>query len=270
MNKEIEELYLNGYTVIENVLSDSLVTTLLKSFEKISKNYESNFDKKIINENEFGTIRCILSLDDVFLSLLEVDKIDKFANESMGNYNHYSFTGLYTSKDFVHPTTYFHRDLPIFVSGNILSLNVLYILDDTTLKNGATWVLPRSHTFPKRPSENYINKKKIQLTAKSGSVIILNSLTYHAAGINYSGLPRRSITNLFRKPFMKQQFQWQSALKSSTISKLSERQKHLLGFYNGPAMSIDQYHAEGVRRRELRKIKDVKTKYGIEIENNNY
>ena len=72
MNKEIEELYLNGYTVIENVLSDSLVTTLLKSFEKISKNYESNFDKKIINENEFGTIRCILSLDDVFLSLLEV------------------------------------------------------------------------------------------------------------------------------------------------------------------------------------------------------
>ena len=270
MKKEIEELILNGYTIIENVLSDSLVNSISTAFNRISKNYELNFDNNKINENEYGTIRCILSLDDIFLSLIEVEKVDKFARECMGSYNHYSFTGLYTSKDFIHPTTYFHRDLPVFVSGNILSLNVLYILDDTNSKNGATWILPRSHTFSSRPTENYINKNKLQLTAKSGSVIIFNSLTYHAAGINYSGSPRRSITNLFRRPFMKQQFQWESALKSSTIKKLTESQKRLLGFYNGPAKSIDEYHAEGIRRREFRKLMGIETKNGIQIENSNY
>jgi ectoine hydroxylase-related dioxygenase (phytanoyl-CoA dioxygenase family) len=266
MKDKKEELKLNGFTVLDGIIPHGQLVSMNQAFSKIIKKYEQEFDSNVINENEKGTVRCILALDDAFMHLLNVRPVVKLAREFMGTFNHYSFTGLYTSRDFEHPTTMFHRDFPEFVSEAVFSMNIIYVLDDTTSQNGATWIVPGSHLIKERPSDDYIDKHKIQVTAKAGSVILFNSLTYHAAGINHSGEQRKSVTNLFRRTFLKSQFQWEEALSPETNSKLSGEEKRLLGYENGPAKSIESYHAEGVKRRAEREKKGVKTRQGIEVE----
>ncbi len=64
---------------------------------------------------------------------------------------------------------------------------------------------------------------------------------------------------------MKSQFDWERVLSKDTLDSLDEGSKKLLGLTSAPAKSIDEYYKEGVRRRELRKAKGIKTVYGIEI-----
>jgi ectoine hydroxylase-related dioxygenase (phytanoyl-CoA dioxygenase family) len=266
INHKLEQLRRDGFAVIENVLGDADIESMSQAFNRLIDDYESHFDVARINENERGTLRCIISLDEAFLKLAQVQEVSLVAHEILDDYIFYSFNGFYTSSAFKHPTTLFHRDVPLFTNEVWLSLNLLYCIDDTTTENGATWFVPGSHLLRERPSEAYIDNHKVQVTAKRGSVILFNSLTFHASGINHSGGQRRCVANVLRRSFMKPQFQWDIVLKECGFDiKLDLPTQKLFGLFNNPAKSLDDYYAEGIRRREERRLKGVKTIHGIEI-----
>lgn len=262
----IETIERDGFAVMEQVISGEDLLKMQQAFNRIIEEYEASFDPERINENELGTLRCIISLDKAFLPLSSVEPVMDVASALLGDYLYYSFNGFYTSSRFTHPTTLFHRDVPLFTPDIMLSLNLLYCLDDTSAENGATWFVPGSHLLPGRPSDEYIEKHKVQVSMKAGSVLLFNSLTYHASGINHSGAQRRCIANVLRRSFMKPQFQWDQILHSNGFAdELSDHSKKLFGFYNNPAPSLEAYYQEGLRRRAERHAKGVKTIYGIEL-----
>lgn len=266
LNQKLEELNHNGFTVLEDVIDADALVSMQQAFDQLSANYEANFDPARINENEMGTLRCIISLDQAFHHLFKVDRVVALAQAYMGNFNYYSFNGFYTSKKFTHPTTLFHRDIKAFTTESVLSLNLLYNLDNTTAQNGATWIVPGSHKLKTKPSEAYIEKHKQQVCVQAGSVIVFNSLTYHASGMNHSGENRRAIANVLRLPFMKPQFDWAEVFPEDTKKEMSEEVQKLFGFNTRPAKSLEAYYKEGVRRREERKAKNIQTRYGIALE----
>lgn len=262
----IETIQRDGFAVMNQVIGAAELSAMQQAFDKLIHQYESNFNPEHINENELGTLRCIISLDKAFLPLAAVQPVMEVAQELLGDYLYYSFNGFYTSSKFTHPTTLFHRDVPLFTPEVMLSLNLLYCIDDTTVENGATWFVPGSHLLRNRPSDDYIEQHKVQVTMKAGSVLLFNSLTYHASGINHNGVQRRCIANVLRKSFMKPQFQWDKVFtENGFAAQMDESSKKLFGFYNNPAPSLEAYYQEGIRRREERKQKGVKTVYGIEL-----
>jgi ectoine hydroxylase-related dioxygenase (phytanoyl-CoA dioxygenase family) len=262
----IEAVQRDGYAVMENVIGHDDLKAMQQAFDRQIEHYEAHFDASKINENELGTLRCIISLDQAFLPLAAVQPVMDVAQELLGDYLYYSFNGFYTTNRFTHPTTLFHRDVPLFTPEVMLSLNLLYCLDDTTTENGATWFVPGSHLLRNRPSDDYIETHKKQVTMKAGSVLLFNSLTFHASGINHNGGQRRCIANVLRKSFMKPQFQWDQILGGNGFAHhLSEESKKRFGFYNNPAPSLEAYYQEGIRRRAEREQRGVKTVYGIEL-----
>ncbi|MEM8676585.1 MAG: phytanoyl-CoA dioxygenase family protein [Cyanobacteria bacterium P01_G01_bin.67] len=86
--------------------------------------------------------------------------------------------------------------------GNYIACNTLWILDDFTENNGATRVVPGSHLSSKIPSEVIDNclvpyPEQSLILAPAGTVIIMNSHTWHGGTVNYTNQLRRIIQSYF-------------------------------------------------------------------------
>ena len=103
-----------------------------------------------------------------------------------------------------------HRDIRSFRDGSPMVVNTILTLDDFTSDNGSTWIMPYEQRD--KPSEEYFAGNAVQMTAPAGSVILFNSNLWHRAGENKTDEPRRSITPMFSRPFVKPGFDYCRAL----------------------------------------------------------
>jgi len=245
----IKNMNEQGYTVIENVISPGDLKEIQIKFEELIEKYESDFEKLRINEVDAGIIRCMVGRGEIFEKFFYVSEVVEVAKAILGNFIHYSFNGVYTSKKFKHPASVFHTDVPVWTDNVALSINNFYLVDDTTEENGATWLVPGSH-LQEKPSDEFIEKNKIQATGKAGSVIMLHSKLYHASGINHTDKRRKCMVNLMRRSFMKPQFNWQKVISPEMAARMNEDTKRLFDFYTSPPNSPEEYYAEGIRRRD--------------------
>jgi hypothetical protein len=146
-----------------------------------------------------------------------------------------------------------HRDIRIYTSHLRLMINVLVMIDDFTLDNGATWVLPGSHSCEARPSDNLFFQFGQRLTGTAGSIVCFDSNLWHAAGVNYTSEVRRGLTLTFTLPFYKQQMDYPRFLSQEYADKLTEEQRQLLGY----DARIPTTYAEWYQPAETRLYKEV-------------
>ena len=109
-----------------------------------------------------------------------------------------------------------------------IAINVIICLDDFTKKNGGTYILPGSHRFEVFPSKNYRDKNEMQIEIKTGDAFIFDSLLFHRAGANNTGIDRKLLVHMYTLPFVKQQVNYPKMLdgKYSDDPELS----YLLGY----------------------------------------
>ncbi|WP_457831307.1 phytanoyl-CoA dioxygenase family protein, partial [Staphylococcus aureus] len=76
------------------------------------------------------------------------------------------------------------RDLPYqhYVSSTPLAVNALFCVDDFTLDNGSTFVIPATHKEINYPSESFVERNAVQVTAKAGQYILLDCMLFHSGG----------------------------------------------------------------------------------------
>lgn len=124
-------------------------------------------------------------------------------------------------------------------------LNMIVFLDDFTVENGATWLMWGGHREESKPSEDEFFGRGIyaprasQITGRAGSVLMFNSNLWHAAGANRTNWPRRSVTPLFARPFIKPGFDYCRAID---VEPYSEWIKQLLGYYSRIPSTYDEWY----------------------------
>lgn len=62
----------------------------------------------------------------------------------------------------------FHRDVRTYSEGFRLMLNMLVMVDEFTVENGATKVVPGTHRVKERPSDEYLEKNVVRATGGAG------------------------------------------------------------------------------------------------------
>ena len=77
------------------------------------------------------------------------------------------------------------------------------------------------------PSDNFIKDNIVQLEAKKGDFLVLDSMLFHRAEKNKSDNARRAVNNVYGIPFFKQQINLKTEMKDY---KLSKKDRELLGF----------------------------------------
>ncbi len=120
--------------------------------------------------------------------------------------------------------------------------NIIWMLDDFTIENGATRIVPGTHKLGKLPQEvlpdpSATHPEELLVTGPAGSVAIINAHTWHGGTANRSAGPRRCL-HAFYTRWDKPQQQFQRAMLSeATKSSLSPSMRELLAI-------DDEYNAQ--------------------------
>lgn len=211
LDAKAEELRSAGYTLLDSGLSARELVGLRERMESI---YRTQLDEvggaqALARCNDLDVARCPLVYDEAFIDIAAHASLVALVQRLLGdNIVLLQQNGLFNRPQVQHYQTHWHRDISYqhWTSSEPIAINALLTLDDFTLENGATHVLPGSHLRAEFPSEAYVEKFATPLMAPAGTFLVLDAMLYHRAGRNRSSGERRALNHLIGRPFMAQQF----------------------------------------------------------------
>jgi len=238
----VEEIRNLGFTVVHSGHSDDELKTLSEKFDLVCLSYTNKFGKDRLKEiDEHNTIRLPLAFDKCFLDLaINPVIIDILKKLIVGKFMLNQQNGIINPAGQQYNQRAWHRDLPYqhFLTTTPLAISALFCLDDFNLENGATQVLPASHKHEMFPSNPYILKNGVQLTAPAGSFIVIDCMAFHRGGDNLSKQNRRAVNHVYTIPLIKQQIDIPSVFDELD---LDDNLKELLGFKYKQPQSIEAF-----------------------------
>lgn len=241
-----EALYLirtRGWVKFESVLSTGQVQALAKDSEKVYDLRRTAQVKGGVTANMDGAAHHALgegtSLDDFMNAMPLMDVIERHFDGKVILLNFGAAINAPGAQTYTHKI---HRDIRAFTRDYPLSLNMLVMLDDFTLDNGATLVLEGSHHVEDMPDPDLFARHATALTGKAGDIVLFDSLMAHSAASNRSNGPRRCLTLCFGRPFMKPQMDWPRFLSQPYQAALSPTGRQLMGLDARVAASLEDYY----------------------------
>jgi ectoine hydroxylase-related dioxygenase (phytanoyl-CoA dioxygenase family) len=108
--------------------------------------------------------------------------------------------------------------------------NSIWMLDDFTAENGATRMIPRSHTWRRLPDPgNTISRPDEELvTGTAGTVVIMNTHMWHGGTANRTGRCRRALHGFYTRGDKPQQQYQKALLRPETVAALTPLQRRVL------------------------------------------
>ena len=231
------QLDVSGYCIFRNVLPPNLLG-------KLQVGVDEAIDADIRNGWSTGQYSYLaLNNHDSFVELLESSPLQRYVDDVLDDtcIIHSFSAGRGQLKEDNPISSAIHRDTPRFCRPYILSVQILYMIDDFTLENGATYILAGSHKTKSKPPDEKFFAKAARLIGKAGDAVIFDSLIWHAGGANISRARRRLITCVYSRSFMKQQIDLPRALKGKVLEKLGDRSRRLIGHNVIVPASMDEF-----------------------------
>lgn len=243
-----------GVCLIEGVLDRSQIEKTRRALyaARDRAREEAPADRR---EGELGVVRLALKYHPHFFSLLELPAVlalvDRTVSETAILHLQNGFILPSFENDGSTPKVFqnsFHRDFPRFMNGYLASVNIFFLLDDFTARNGATLVVPGSHQRAETPERGFLEKNAVPLEGPAGSIAVFDSTLWHAAGRNVSGTDRLAVNQQFTRSFLKQQIDCVRALGDETVLAQKPRTQQLLGWYSRVPTSLEEFYLPEDRR----------------------
>lgn len=248
----LEELKLNGYSIIENYLDKEECKKLSVRLEKVYAEQENAFGKEnLIEIQELNTCRMPFLYDDYFAEILSDSwVVNLFETYIEGQLILHLQNGIINRPKKEHHQTSWHRDLPYqnYVTSEPIGLNAFYCLTDFNIDNGGTILLPFSHRMESFPSNNYVAKHAVQVDVPMGSLLLFDSFVYHKAGNNTSAEVRYGVNHLYVRPLLKQQVDISGVIED--WSNFTIKQQELLGRNFAVPKSVEDFRTQRQNRKK--------------------
>ncbi|WP_185827496.1 phytanoyl-CoA dioxygenase family protein [Halomonas nitroreducens] len=222
----------DGWVIFNNVIDKEFVDRLRKDCLKWIDicTYYQVVNK--INEVGDGTAHQAVggqdSIDEFLDSHLFHDYLSRFFDGKPYALNACTPVGGFPDTNiYIHKL---HRDVGSFIPGYSLRVNMLVMLDDFNLDNGATKVMTGSHMKEEKPTDEEFDAKCDALLATGGSVALFNSYLWHKGGINITSRNRVALTLSFGRAFLKPQLDYARMLGEEYGEGLTELTRQVLGY----------------------------------------
>jgi RimJ/RimL family protein N-acetyltransferase len=236
-----------GVTTFKSFFSQEFSDQVSCSLERTYKLCRRIQLKNRVYDSTIGTVHHLLAdfNEPIYLELLNqissteiFNFISKFFN---GNFILNAFGGVINLPNSSSYVGKIHRDVRFFCSDFPVMLNMLIMLDDFTLENGATHFLQGSHKSSLKPESDFFYKNSNRFLGRKGDIVFFNSYLWHASGINYTPFSRRAITINFSKPFLKPQFDYLNLFDFKRVH-LSDKMQQILGHNSRIPSTLEEWY----------------------------
>ncbi len=207
--------------------------------DKVAKELRPHFDKQGRDfQNEFNgykTLRLsgILGISRTAADLIAHPRVMEIADAVLRpncvNYRIGSCTAIE-----IHPgeeSQILHRDdgfYPIRIPNVEFQISAMWALDDFTIENGATRVVPGSHGHLDTPdvSEDDV----VQAVMPKGSVLFYLGSTVHGGGANNSESPRSGLINTYSLGWLRQEENHYLTIPREIADSYPDHVRRLMGY----------------------------------------
>lgn len=234
-----------GYAVLNSDYTPAQMREVSREFDRVRLAYINQWgEDRLRRLNEFHTMRALLTYGGpIFLRIATHPKLLALLEHLIaGKFVLNQQNGVINPAGEAYNQGAWHRDLPYqhFLSNTPLAINALFCIDDFTLENGSTFVLPASHKAAAFPSRTYVERHALQLEAKAGQFIVMDCMLFHSGGQNRGASDRRAINHAYMIPYFKQQI---DIPPNVSTEGLSPKELEMLGFNYQPPKSVRDYLA---------------------------
>jgi hypothetical protein len=245
----LSEVSERGWAVFPSALDAKLGDLLRADLDRASAVCRAVQVKNGLAENTDGTVHHAVILGGAFLELLgRLPVVPHLRAYFEGNFILNSFGGVTNLRARPSYVSVPHRDVRTFTGDLHLMMNMMVLLDDFTLSNGATFLLTGSHRVPDRPPEADFFSNADRLVAPAGTLVLFDSNLWHAAGPNHTDAPRRVLTLTFTRPFLKQQLDYPRALGYGEGDRFPEDLRQMLGYNARVPATLEEWYQPPERR----------------------
>lgn len=243
IEEAMEQIARLGYAVVDSGYTEQQIANIGLSFSQASQRYTEEWGAKRLEAlNEHHVIRALLTHGGAAFSELALNSnvLAVVRGLIKGRFILTQQNGVINPPQEGYGQGAWHRDLPYqhFTSSHPLAINALFCVDDFTVQNGTTYVVPASHRFESFPSEAYIRRHAVPVEARAGQFIVLDAMTFHGGGFNRSSKVRRAVNHVYTIPFFRQQI---SIPPHTAAASLTEEQRQILGFGLTEPRSVEEY-----------------------------
>lgn len=232
-----------GWVVYEKAINQKLISEITTGLET---SYLLRREIQVLNgidENMEGTLHHLLEKDNFAIELLSKLYCHREIRDFLGgNYILNGINGVINTKKSKSYIQNIHRDVRTFSSESKFMIQMIIVLDDFTIFNGATHFLSGSHKLDIKPDEKHFKAFAKQAIAKKGSIILFDSNIWHAGGINFTRKQRRALTLGFTKPYIKQQFDYPRFLGYEFGEKIDSDLRQIIGYNARVPASLQEYY----------------------------
>lgn len=260
----------NGYVIIPNVLTEEQCEEYKRisevAYQKYSPLYATNKKKTEHGIDNKASEKVVFNLHNKHRKY--IDLIDNPAVMSVvmpalqkGSYMDAEAV-LYTNSAARTPlpgagAQQLHIDSGMPGTIQAMGVQVIWFLDEFTVENGATRVVPGSHLRLTYPENGKEYAEEIRLCGPRGSVLCMNAGMWHGGGANRTAKNRWSLVYTYVRWYMRPSFDMNRNMPRELYDYMSTRQKELLGYKVNPP--VDEF-TRASRRSETF---DVPSEYSL-------
>lgn len=240
-------MQIRGYSIFPNFIDEDLCEILKVRLTRAIDSYSplgssrSVLDKYLLHD--------LIAQEITIAKLLEDNRLQDILSISLDPFwIMYAFTSSSLPPKGINYGSRLHVDSPRFIINYPTNIGVMWVLDDFTVENGATKLLPGSHNSPEVPNNEYFEKNCVQVTCKKGSFIVFNARVWHRAGENTTDYWRHSLTMNACRPYMKQRMDWVRLIPKEISNNLNEQARRIIGFDTRLPISLNEFFVEDNQR----------------------
>jgi len=240
VRKKIET---DGYIVLPNMLTekdcDQYKTLLDKSYEIYGTKYAGNSKAAGHGLDDKSLEKAVYNLhnkDLSFFELFEHKEVLKILDFMLleGSYNdsepYYLYNNSARCPLLGSPGQQLHSDSRLPGINYCIVANVIWALDDFTLDNGSTRIVPGSHKTKDFAEDGKMYEEEIRVNLKKGSALIFDANLWHGGGANIDGTSRWALTLGYARWFIKPAFDYMQNTPIEIYKQLSRERKKLVGY----------------------------------------
>ena len=223
---------------VDRETADTVAAELRPSFDAEGRNFENDF-------NGYTTLRIsgILARSRASAALIGHDRImaiiDPILLPHCINYRIGSCTGIEILPGEDDQQLHTDADIyPLQIPGVEWQVNVMWALDDFSVENGGTRVVPHSHRA--WGSGHASRDEVVQAVMSKGSALVYLGSLLHGGGGNRGNRPRMGLINTYALGWLRQEVNQYLHIPREIADSYPERIRRLIG-YQGHGNSLGRY-----------------------------